>query len=76
MFSHNHTYVVSVCSRCFICFRRMLYSSVSCCMCFMLFGGSGGAAERVDGPQLWSGDAGARRREAHVGMHNEPARET
>jgi hypothetical protein len=33
-----HTYVASVCFRYFICFVRMLHSSVLCCMCFMLFG--------------------------------------
>jgi hypothetical protein len=26
---------VSVCSKCFICFRRMLHSNVSCCKCFV-----------------------------------------
>jgi hypothetical protein len=30
-----HTYVVSVNFRCFICFRRISQSSVSCCTCFM-----------------------------------------
>jgi hypothetical protein len=35
-----HTYVVNVCSKCFICFRRMLHSSVSCCKCLILFGES------------------------------------
>jgi hypothetical protein len=29
-----HTHVVSVCSKCFICFRHMLHSSVLCCKCF------------------------------------------
>jgi hypothetical protein len=28
------TYVASVCSKCFICFRLMSHSSVSCCKCF------------------------------------------
>jgi len=27
-----HTYVTSVCSKCFICFGHMLHSSVSCCL--------------------------------------------
>jgi hypothetical protein len=27
-----HTHVASVRSKCFICFRRMLHSSVSCCI--------------------------------------------
>ena len=26
----SHTHVASVCSKCFICFRRMLHLSVSC----------------------------------------------
>ena len=30
-----HTHVAIVCSKCFICFRRMLHSSVSCCKCFV-----------------------------------------
>jgi hypothetical protein len=38
-----HTYVVSVCSKWFIRFIRMLHSNVSCCMCFILFGESTGA---------------------------------
>ena len=29
-----HTHVASVCSKYFICFRRMLHSSVSCYKCF------------------------------------------
>jgi len=36
-----HTYVVSVSSICFICFKRMLHSSVSCCTSFILFEESG-----------------------------------
>jgi hypothetical protein len=32
-----HIYVTIVCSKCFIRYIRMLYSSVSCCTCFMLF---------------------------------------
>jgi hypothetical protein len=38
-----HTYVVSVCSKWFICFIRMLHSNVSCCTCFILFEESTGA---------------------------------
>jgi hypothetical protein len=30
-----HIYVASVCSKCFICFRLMLHSSISCCKCFV-----------------------------------------
>jgi hypothetical protein len=30
-----HTYIASVCSKCSICFRLMLHSSVSCCKCFV-----------------------------------------
>ena len=33
-----HTYVASVCSKCFIRFKWMLHSNISCCMCFILFG--------------------------------------
>jgi hypothetical protein len=33
-----HTYVASVCSTCFIYFRRILHTSVSCYTCFILFG--------------------------------------
>jgi hypothetical protein len=38
-----HTYVVNVYSKCYICFRRILQSSVLCCKCLMLFGESRGA---------------------------------
>jgi hypothetical protein len=30
-----HRYVASVYSKCFICFRLVLHSSVSCCKCFV-----------------------------------------
>jgi hypothetical protein len=30
-----HRYVASVCFKCFICFRLVLHSSVSCCKCFV-----------------------------------------
>jgi hypothetical protein len=56
-----HTYVASVCSRCFICFRRMLHSSVSCCTRFMLFEESGGRGEPVaSGHGAQSAGAGGR----------------
>jgi hypothetical protein len=29
------THVASICFKCFMCFRHMLHSSVSCCKCFM-----------------------------------------
>jgi hypothetical protein len=28
-----HTHVANICSKCFICFKCMLHSSVSCCKC-------------------------------------------
>jgi hypothetical protein len=40
-----HTCVATVCSRCFICFRRMLHSNVLCCTCFIVFGELGGIGE-------------------------------
>ena len=54
-----HTYVASVCFRCFICFIRMLHSCVLCCTRFMLFGELGGA--RSDGGTAWAWRAGCRR---------------
>jgi hypothetical protein len=33
MLHMSHTHVPSVCPKCFICFKYMLHSSVSCCNC-------------------------------------------
>jgi hypothetical protein len=33
MFHMFHTHIASVCPKCFICFKCMLHSSVSCCKC-------------------------------------------
>jgi hypothetical protein len=74
MFSHI---CCSVCSRCFICFRRMLHSSVSCCTCFILFGESEGVLPSRQ-TVLTCGQAAREtygRHGPHVGTHNEPTRE-
>jgi hypothetical protein len=54
-----HIYVASVCSRCFIRFIRMLYSNVSCCTCFILFGES--TAVGSDGGTTYAPENGPRR---------------
>jgi hypothetical protein len=59
-----HIYVKNVCFKCFIHFIRILHSSVSCCMCFMLFGESKESGEwwymapaSENGPR-WAGGQG------------------
>ena len=54
-----HTYVASVCSKCFIRFKQMLHSNVSCCMCFILFGELTHAGS--DGGTAWAPKNGPRR---------------
>jgi hypothetical protein len=55
-----HTHVVSVCSKCFICFRHMLHS-FSCCKCFIFQR----YVQRVISP--WPGHQGKGRDEPGAG---------
>ena len=60
-----HTHVVSICFKCFICFKRMFRSSVSCCKCFVFqwcsesYGGMarapGEGARRAGCRRMWHG---------------------
>ena len=52
------TYVSSICSKYFMCFKRKLHSGVSCCKCFMCSESHRGTAGRRG---MGCGEPGARR---------------